>query len=40
MLGVFEHYIPKFNTFNQQKQLDIVLNGFDNEEILLPKFVL
>ena len=22
MLGVFEHYIPKFYTFNKQKQLD------------------
>ena len=34
MLGVFEHYIPKFNTFNKQKQLDIILNGYDkdNEE--------
>ena len=29
MLGVFEHYIPKFNTFNKQKQLEIILNGYD-----------
>ena len=34
MLVVFEHYIPKFNTFSKQKQLDIILNGYDkgNEE--------
>ena len=31
MLGVFEHYIPKFKTFNKQKQLDIILNGFDKD---------
>ena len=31
MLGVFEHYIPKFNTFNKQKQLDIILNGYDKD---------
>ena len=40
MLGVFEHFIPNFNTFNKQKQLDIILNGFDkdNEICLLPMF--
>ena len=32
MLGVFEHYIPKFNTFNKQKQLDIILNGYDKDD--------
>ena len=31
MLGVFEHFIPNFNTFNKQKQLDIILNGFDKD---------
>ena len=31
MLGVFEHYILNFNTFNKQKQLDIILNGFDKD---------
>ena len=31
MLGVFEHYIPKFNTFNKQKQLEIILNGYDKD---------
>ena len=34
MLGVFEHYIPSFNTFNKQKQLDIILNGFDKDNDL------
>ena len=40
MLGVFEHYIPNFNTFNKQKQLDIILNGYDkdNDIFLLPMF--
>ena len=35
MLGVFEHYIPSFYTFNKQKQLDIILNGFDKDNDIL-----
>ena len=31
MLGVFEHYIPKFKTFNKLKQLDVISNGFDKD---------
>ena len=31
MLGVFEHYISKFNTFKKQKQLEIILNGYDKD---------
>ena len=40
MLGVFKHYIPKFTSFIKQKQLDIILNGFDqdNDVFLLPMF--
>ena len=37
MLGVFEHFIPNFNTFNKQKQLDIILDGFDKDnDVFLP----
>ena len=31
MLGVFKHYIPKFTSSIKQKQLDIILNGFDED---------
>ena len=40
MLGVFEHYIPNFNTFNKQRQLDIILNACDKDNgiFILPMF--
>ena len=29
--ALVEHYIPNFNTFNKQKHLDLILNGFDKD---------
>ena len=33
LLGLIEHYIPKFTTFTKSKKLDIILNGFDGSII-------
>ena len=31
MFGVFEQYLPKFQTYTKNKKLDIILNGFDRD---------
>ena len=37
MIGVFEQYLPKFNTYTKNKKLDIICNGFDKDNIELFK---
>ena len=29
MFGLFEHYIPKFQSFTKTRKLDIILKGFE-----------
>ena len=37
LLGLIEHYIPKFTTFTKSKKLDIILNGFEiNNDDFIP----
>ena len=31
MIGVFEQYLPKFDTYTKNKKLDILCNGFDKD---------
>ena len=37
MIGVFEQYLPKFNTYTKNKKLNIIFNGFDRDNTELFK---
>ena len=37
MIGVFEQYLPKFNSYTKNKKLNIIFNGFDRDNTELFK---
>ena len=33
LLGVVENFLPKFNTYTKKRKLDIILSGYDQDNI-------